>query len=38
LFSNPYSRFAKGQIDLANSSQVGFAKFRISNQLTGVTS
>ena len=38
LFSNPYSRFAKGKIDLANSSQVGFAKFRVSNQLTGVTS
>jgi len=38
LFSNPYSRFAKGQIDLANSSQVGFAKFRVSNQLTGATS
>lgn len=38
LLSNPYSRFAKGQIDLANSAQVGFAKFRISNQLTGVTS
>jgi hypothetical protein len=28
----------KGRIDLANSAQVGFAKFRISNQLTGVTS
>lgn len=38
LFSNPYSRFAKGQIDLANSAQPGFAKFRVSNQLTGVTS
>ena len=38
LFSNPYSRFAKGKIDLANSSQVGFAKFRVRNQLTGVTS
>ena len=38
LFSNTYSRFAKGQIDLANTSQVEFAKFRISNQLTGVIS
>jgi len=38
LFGNPYSRFAKGQIDLANSAQAGFAKFRVSNQLTGVTS
>jgi len=38
LFSNPYSRFAKGKVNLANSSQVGLAKFRVSNQLTGVTS
>jgi hypothetical protein len=38
LFFNPYSRFAKGQVNLANSSQFGFAKFRVSNQLTGVTS
>jgi hypothetical protein len=37
LLSNPYSRFAKGQIDLANSAQVGFAKFSNSNQLTGAT-
>lgn len=37
LLSNPYSRFAKGQIDLVNSAQVGFAKASNSNQLTGVT-
>lgn len=36
LFSNPDSRFAKGEIDLANSAQVVFAKLRTSNQLTGV--
>ena len=36
LLSNPDSRCAKGKIDLANSAQVGFAKLRTSNQLTGV--